>query len=73
MMQNHTKQPASRIVGANLKRLLKANHLTQEKFAEEFGASPRTVRRWIRDFPNLDTLEQIAAFFGVPITEFFSQ
>ena len=71
-MSQKIKNPtASQIVGANLKKLLKANKLTQEEFAERFGTTPRTVRRWIRSFPNLETLEQLACFFEVPITDFF--
>ncbi len=60
-------------VGAKLKKLMKENGLTQEEFADRFGTSPRTVRRWIKDFPSLTTLEQLAGFFGVPVTDFFSE
>lgn len=65
------KKTLSQTIGANLKRLIKEKDLTQERFAEEFDVSPRTVRRWINEFPNVDTLEQLADFFSVPVTEFF--
>lgn len=73
MSKTAEKQTASQTVGANLKKLMKANNLTQEKFAEEFGTSPRTVRRWIKEFPNLTVLEQLAAYFNVSVTDLFSK
>ncbi|MBQ7699687.1 MAG: helix-turn-helix transcriptional regulator [Clostridia bacterium] len=60
-------------VGAKLKKLLKERNLTQEEFAYKFGTTARTVRRWIKDFPNLATLEQLAEFFGISIKDFFDE
>ncbi len=60
-------------VGAKLKKLLKERNLTQEEFADKFGTTSRTVRRWIKDFPNLATLEQLADFFGISIKDFFDE
>ena len=60
-------------VGAKLKKLIKKKNLTQEQFAEQFGTTSRTVRRWIKDYPSLSTLEQLSKFFGIPITDFFEE
>ena len=68
-----TKLTEGQKVGAKLKRLLKERRLTQEEFADKFGTTPRTVRRWIKDFPNLDTLEQLADFFGISVKDFFDE
>ena len=72
-MMDQKRRTASQTVGAHLKKLLAENGLTQEEFADRFGTSPRTVRRWIKCFPNLATLEELADFFDVPITDFFSE
>lgn len=55
------------VAGANLRRLIKKSQFaTQEQFAYEFGTDVRTVSRWInRGVKNLDTLQQLADFFGV--------
>lgn len=55
------------VAGANLKRLIKeSEYRTQEEFAFEFGTDVRTVGRWInRGIKNLDTIQQIADFFGI--------
>lgn len=55
------------VAGANLKRLIKeSKYRTQEEFAFEFCTDVRTVGRWInRGIKNLDTIQQIADFFGI--------
>lgn len=55
------------VAGANLRRLIKQSQFaTQEQFAYDFGTDVRTVSRWInRGVKNLDTLQQLADFFGV--------
>ncbi len=55
------------VAGANLKRLIKeSNYRTQEEFAFEFGTDVRTVGRWInKGIKNLDTVQEIADFFGI--------
>ena len=55
------------VAGANLRWLIKQSQFaTQEQFAYEFGTDVRTVSRWInRGVKNLDTLQQLADFFGV--------
>ena len=65
-MERNTKD-LSLIAGANLKRLIKnSKYKTQEEFAFEFGTDVRTVGRWVnKGIKNLDTLQQIAAFFDV--------
>ena len=56
------------VVGENLKRLIKENFGTQEKFAEAFGAEVRTVNRWVnRGIDKLSLITQIAQFLQVPV------
>ena len=71
----HTYQDLSLLAGANLKRLIKnSKYRTQEEFAFEFGTDVRTVGRWVnKGIKNLDTIQQIAAFFGVDALAFFSE
>ncbi len=60
------KLPLGLVAGANLKRLMKEKHYTQEAFADIFSADVTTVRRWIRlGINNLALIEQIASFFGI--------
>lgn len=63
------------VAGANLKRLIKnSKYKTQEEFAFEFCTDVRTVGRWVnKGIKNLDTIQQIAAFFGVDALAFFSE
>ena len=63
------------VAGANLKRLIKnSKYKTQEKFAFEFCTDVRTVGRWVnKGIKNLDTIQQIAAFFGVDALALFSE
>lgn len=60
----------SQIAGENVKRLIKQSHYrTQENFAYEFGADIRQVSRWLNiGITKIDTLQEIAEFFGVEIT-----
>ena len=71
----HTYQDLSLLAGANLKRLIKnSKYKTQEEFAFEFGTDVRTIGRWVnKGIKNLDTIQQIAAFFGVDALAFFSE
>lgn len=63
------------VAGANLKRLIKnSKYKTQEEFAFEFGTDVRTVGRWVnKGIKNLDTIQQIADFFGIDALAFFSE
>lgn len=65
----------SLVAGANLKRLIKnSKYKTQEEFAFEFGTDVRTIRRWVnKGIKNLDTIQQIAAFFDIDARAFFSE
>jgi transcriptional regulator with XRE-family HTH domain len=59
-------------LGANLKRLRKAQNLTQQQVAEHIGLSqPAQVSQWEggRRAPNPENLKRLAAFFSVPIAE----
>lgn len=71
----HTYQDLSLVAGANLKRLIKnSKYKTQEEFAFEFGTNVRTVGRWVnKGIKNLDTIQQIAAFFDIDARAFFSK
>lgn len=52
--------------GKFLKKELKKNHITQEKFAEDFGVDARTVRRWVsKGINSVETIWSIADFFGL--------
>ena len=70
-------KPLSLIAGENLKRLMKAHRLTQEQFAEAFGAATgydrldaRTVRWWLTNgIVRIDTVGAVADFFGVSLTD----
>ena len=63
------------VAGANLKRLIKnSKYKTQEEFAFEFCTDVRTVGRWVnKGIKNLDTIQQIAAFFDIDTRAFFSE
>ena len=71
----HTYQDLSLVAGANLKRLIKnSKYKTQEEFAFEFCTDVRTVGRWVnKGIKNLDTIQLIAAFFGVDALTLFSE
>ena len=70
----HIYQDPALLAGANLKRLIKnSKWKTQEEFAFEFGTDVRTVGRWVnKGIKNLDTIQQIADFFGIDALAFFS-
>ena len=55
------------VVGANLKRAIKASKWrTQARFAEAFGAEIRTVGRWCNEgIDKLSLVEQIADFLEI--------
>ena len=63
----------SRRAGEVLRRLINENYTSQEEFAYDFGAELRTVNRYINNGINkVSTLQELAEFFGVSITEFFT-
>ena len=67
MEQKH--QDLGLVAGANLKRLIReSKYGTQEEFAVEVGTDVRTIGRWVNHgIRNLDTIQQIAEFFGVDV------
>ena len=70
----HNIKDLGLIAGANLKRLIKnSKYKTQEEFAYEFGTDVRTIGRWVnKGIKNIDTIQQIAAFFEVDALTLFS-
>lgn len=69
-MKNEYK-PLSKIAGENLKCLIKeTKYRTQEEFAYAFGVETRTLSRWLNQgVKDIDTLEQLASFLSVDITD----
>ena len=57
------------IVGKNLSALRKKNKLTQIELAEKFNYSDKAVSKWEQGatLPDLETLKQLASFYGVSI------
>ncbi|MBR2987424.1 MAG: helix-turn-helix transcriptional regulator [Clostridia bacterium] len=64
-------QCLSLVAGANLKRLIREQHMTQEDAAEKLLLSDgRCVRRLIHDgIKNIDEIQRIADALGVPLAE----
>lgn len=61
-----------KIAGENLKRLIKENYPSQEEFAFDYGTDVRTVSRYVNNGINkLDTIQELAYFFGVEYVDFF--
>jgi len=58
-------------MGGFLKKLRKEKGLTQERLAEEFGVSARTVSRWETgsSMPDVEVLIELADYYGVDIRE----
>lgn len=58
-------------IGAFIKTLRNEKDLTQEKLAEEFGVSRRTVSRWEtgRNMPDLALLMEMVDYFDVDFQE----
>ena len=62
-----------KITGANFRRLLKENHMTQQAFADHYGMELRNVSRWINEEKptNIMDIQALADYFDVPFSEFF--
>ena len=58
-------------IGKKIRLLRKKNDATQEKLAEYLGVTPQAVSRWESEicYPDIETLPQIADFFGVGMDE----
>lgn len=62
-----------KIIGENLRRILKENNMTQQSFADDYGLELRTVSRWINEekLTNIMDIQALADYFDVSFTEFF--
>ena len=62
-----------KITGANFRRLLKENHMTQQAFADHYGMELRNVSRWINEekLTNIMDIQALADYFDVPFSDFF--
>lgn len=60
------------VVSNNLARLRKKKGLTQGELAERFSYSDKTVSKWEKGdvLPDLDTLKELADFYGVTLDYF---
>ncbi len=58
-------------IGKKIRLLRKKNDATQEKLAAYLGVTPQAVSRWESEicYPDIETLPQIADFFGVGMDE----
>ena len=65
MKQNRTD--LGRVVGANIKRLIKeSEYRTQARFAEAYFVDERTVRRWVsQGVEKVYIIDELADFFKV--------
>ncbi|MCR5213789.1 MAG: helix-turn-helix transcriptional regulator [Eubacterium sp.] len=61
-------------IGGFLKELRKEKGITQEKLAEQFNVSSRTVSRWENGYnmPDLDILIEISDYYEVDLREIFN-
>lgn len=66
-----TSSKGRMIMGQNIKRLLKQQHMTAVKLAEMVGVSTATVSDWSngKTYPRIDKLELMANCFGVSKAE----
>lgn len=62
------------MVGKEIRRIRRENHLSQEEFAEKAGVSRQTVHNWENDLadPSLEKLSELSILFQVPLTSFLS-
>lgn len=62
------------MVGKEIRRIRRENHLSQEDFAEKAGVSRQTVHNWENDLadPSLEKLSELSILFQVPLTSFLS-
>ena len=58
-------------IGQKIRLLRKNNDVTQDKLAAYLGVTPQAVSRWESEicYPDIETLPQIADFFGVGMDE----
>lgn len=58
-------------IGKKIRLLRKKNDITQDKLAQALGVTPQAVSRWESEicYPDIETLPQIADFFGASMDE----
>ncbi len=58
-------------IGKKIRLLRKKNDVTQDKLAQALGVTPQAVSRWESEicYPDIETLPQIADFFGASMDE----
>lgn len=58
-------------IGQKIRLLRKKNDVTQDKLAGALGVTPQAVSRWESEicYPDIETLPQIADFFGISMDE----
>ncbi len=63
------------IIAANLAYLRHSNGLTQQELAQKINYSDNAVSRWERGeaTPSIETLEVIAAFYDIPISDLLKE
>lgn len=62
------------IAGQRLKQLIKENYPTQEDFSYDYGLEIRTISRYVNQGINkIDVIQELAEFFGVEFTYFFTE
>lgn len=62
------------IAAAHLRRLIQLHYKTQEQFANDFGIEIRTLSRYLNNGINkIDVIQELALFFDVSFTDFFSE
>lgn len=63
------------IIGNNIQKLRKARGISQLELADHFNYSDKAVSKWERgeSLPSIATLDDIAAFFNVPLTALISE
>lgn len=63
------------IIGNNIKRLRKANKLTQSELAEKINYSNKAVSRWESGevIPDIQTLNNICELFNMPLAKIFEE
>ena len=68
-----TDSICSAIAYANLKREIRqSRYRTQENFAFEFGAEPRTVSRWLNEgLRDMDVAQEIAELLEIEVLGLF--
>lgn len=65
----------SEIIAKNLTLLRKSRELTQQDFAKLFNYSDKTISKWELGYaiPSVETLKQIADYYGVTVDYFLVQ